>query len=223
MRTVRTALLTTLAALTLASPAFAKSTKTRERTRIVGNSAVASWDYTDGNIGTTINVVVTYNDESYTATGPGQYAFVALNINRYEIDSGNVLITGNAYVDGPSNFSFAVDNDLGTATLHVRDAIFQDDNSFTFFNVNMDLTWTATGTKTTGVSNFNDKGPGYKYNSHFNGQFRDATATGSIFGTNCLGSSACAGANTQFSPVPSNSGQLQFNHFGENSLTTQSP
>src|SRR3954471_12684278 len=123
------ALLTTLA---LSAPALAHGTKTRERLRIVGNSATADWTFNDGNIGTFVSVVVTENDESGTA-GPSETAFVSLSISRYDIESGNVLITGRAEVDGSQNFGFHIDHNLNTATLDVHDAIFQDDNSFTFF------------------------------------------------------------------------------------------
>jgi hypothetical protein len=202
------AVLTTLA---FSAPALAHGTKTRELLRIVGNSAVASWDYTDGNIGTFVNVVVTENDETGTA-GPGETAVVSLAISRYEIDSGNVLMTGAAYVEGSSNFAFHVDHQLNTATLDVSNAIFQDDNSFTFFNVDMHLTWTGTGDVTTMQSNSNEKSPGLRVKSKFKGDFRDAVASGSIFGK-----------GIQFTPMPSATAQLQFNRFGELTITTDTP
>jgi hypothetical protein len=202
------ALLTTLA---LSAPALAHGTKTRERLRIVGNTAVADWTFNDGNIGTFVSVVVSENDESGTA-GPGETAFVSLSISRYDIESGNVLITGRAEVDGSQNFGFHIDHNLNTATLDVHDAIFQDDNSFTFFNVDMHLVWTASGDPVTMEEKSNDKSPGLRVKSRFKGIFRDAVASGSIFGK-----------NIQFTPVPSSNGQLQFNKFGELTVTTDTP
>jgi hypothetical protein len=185
--------------------------KTRTRTKIVGHTAVASWDYVEGDVLTFVNVVVTENN--YTdASGRGEDAFVSLSISQSNISTGNVLITGVAYADGPSSFDFSVDKQLGTATLRVRDAIFQDDNSFTFFNVDMDLTWTATDEAYTSKSNEKYTGPGFRLKSHFQGVFRDGVATGSIFGK-----------NIQFTPGPSNSAMLQFNRFGSQEVTTETP
>jgi hypothetical protein len=201
-----------LATLTFAAPLAAHAgSKTREQTKIVGYSANASWDYVAGNIGTFVNVIVTQNDLSGT-TGPAQDAFVSLAISQYEVDTSNVLITGVAYVQGAENFQFTVDKDLGTATLRAHDAIFQDDNSFTFFNVDIDLTWTTSGEPTTANSQYREKIPGMKLNTHFTGLFRDGVASGTIVGKNIL-----------FTPVPSNSAQLQFNRFGSNSITTVTP
>jgi hypothetical protein len=200
-------------ALTTLAPfaADAKETKTHQLLKIVGDSAYANWDWTNGNIETYVSVVVTYNNESGSA-GPAQDAFVALAINRWDNDTGNVLITGVAYAIGPETFTFAVDKDLGSATVHVRDAIFQDDNSFTFFNVNMDLSWTATADATTSKSHLNFKGVGFRDITHFDGVFRDGVATGTI-----------SGKDQQFTPVPSQMGQLQHNKFGEITVTTQTP
>jgi hypothetical protein len=209
MKKLSLALALTLAAL---APLTAEAgSKTRTRTKIVGYTTVASWDYTDGDIGTFVNVVVTDNNLSGT-DGPSQDAFVSLSISQYQISTGNVLIAGVAYAEGPSNFDFQIDKDLGTATLHVNDAIFQDDNSFTFFNVDLDLTWTATAEATTSKSNDKFTTPGFRFKSHFQGTFRDGVAAGSIFGK-----------NIQFTPGPSGTAQLQYNKFGGSEVITQTP
>ena len=193
-------------------PALADAApKTRTLTKIVGYSAYATWEHTSGDVGTQVAVGVTDNDLSGTG-GRSEDAFVALAISQYQISTSNVLISGVAYVFGPENFEFTIDRALGTATLRVRDAIFQDDNSFTFFNVDLDLTWTATGEAYSLKSNDRSKVPGLKYNSHFNGTFRDGVATGSVFGK-----------NIQFTPVDSTSAQLQFNRFGSMEITTGTP
>jgi hypothetical protein len=197
-------------ALTLPLAAQAKTT-THEQSRIAGYSANASWSYDDGTTGTFVNVQVTENDETGTA-GPGQDAFVALAISRYDIATGNVLIDGVAYAFTGSEFQFTADRQLNTATLHAKNMIFQDDNSFTFFNVDIDLTWAATAEATTMKQQYREKVPGMLFMSKFNGSFRDATASGSIFGK-----------DTQFTPAPSTSGQLQFNKFGSVSVTTTTP
>ena len=209
MRKFALAFAMTLAAL--APLAAQAGSKTRVRTKIVGYSSYASWEYTEGDVGTFVNVVVTDNNLSGT-DGRSQDAFVSLAISQYQISTGNVLIAGVAYVDGPDNFDFSVAKDLGTATLRVRDAIFQDDSTFTFFNVDMDLTWTATAEATTAKSNDKFVEPGIRTKSHFQGVFRDGVAAGSIFGK-----------NIQFTPVQSSSAQLQFNRFGNMEVTTTTP
>lgn len=201
----------TLALATLIPLAADAAPKTRTLTKIVGYSASATWDHVEGDVGTFVSVNVSDNDLSGTG-GRSEDAFVYLSISRYELSTGNVLITGVAQVEGPSNFEFSIDKALGTATLRVRDAIFQDDNSFTYFNVDLDLTWTATAEAYTLKTNDRSKGPGYKYNSHFNGTFRDGVATGSIFGK-----------DIQFTPVPSSMAQLQFNRSGQIETITGTP
>jgi|SRR5688572_15818937 len=210
------AILSTLALTPFAAQA---GSKTHERTRIVGYSAVASWDFTEGNIGTFVNVVVTENDESGTA-GPSETAQVSLAISRFDLTTSNILMDGVAFIDGSDNFELVVDKQLGTATLRVRNAIFQDNNSFTFFDVDMDLTWTATADAFTGKSHFKEKVPGMKTNSMFHGTFRDGVASGSIVGRNIPTGTE---PTIQFTPVPSNMAQLQFNKFGSHTVTTVTP
>jgi hypothetical protein len=191
--------------------AQAAGTKTHTRTKIVGYSSYATWEHVEGDVGTFVSVVVTENDESGTS-GPSETAYVSLSISQYQVSTSNVLISGVAYVDGSSNFDYHVDKQLGTATLRVRDAIFQDDSTFTFFNVDMDLTWSATGEAYTSKSNNKYKDPGFRETSHFHGTFRDGVAAGSIFGK-----------NIQFTPGPSDTAQLQFNRFGSQSIVTTTP
>lgn len=206
MRTSVAALALTLA---VAAPLSAQAkTKTVEHVKIVGDTAIASWDYTQGNILTFVNVVATLNNvkEDHVKT---EDAFVSLAISQSEIDTGNVLISGVAFA---TDFDFHVDHDLKMATLHVQDAIFQDDSTFTFFNVNIDLNWNATAEATTQHSHDQIREPGLKINSQFKGEFRDAEAVGSIFGK-----------DIQFTPVPSTGGQLQANKFGSVTITSGKP
>jgi hypothetical protein len=207
----KTALALALTLTTLAPLAAHAGTKTREHTKIVGNSAYAQWDYVEGTVGTHVSIVVTDNNDSGTG-GRSPDAFVALAIDKYDTESSNVLLSGVAYVFGPENFDFTIDKDLGTAAMHVRNAIFQDDSSFTFFNVDLDINWTASADATTSKSHFNYKAPGIHEISHFQGVFRDGVATGSIFGK-----------DQQFLSGPSEIAQLQQNKFGDTTITTQTP
>lgn len=206
---MRTPFATLALTLAVAMPLSAQAAhKTQEHVKIVGDTAIASWGYTEGNILTFVNVIATLNNVR-DENGKSQDAFVSLAISQSELDTGNVLITGVAFT---TEFDFQVDNDLNMASLHVDDAIFQDDNSFTFFNVDIDLTWNATAETTSQHSHEQIREPGLKINSQFKGEFRDAEATGSIFGK-----------DIQFAPMPSMSGQLQHNKFGSVSITTGTP
>jgi hypothetical protein len=213
MSITKPALALALSLATLFAPlsADARGTRTHTRTKIVGYTTVASWDYTEGDVLTFVSVVVTENDLSGTA-GKSTDAFVSLTISQSNISTGNVLISGRSEVIGPDAFDFIVDRQLGTARLVVNDAIFQDDNSFTFFDVDMDRTWTATADAVESKSHDKVKEPGIKFTSRFQGTFRDGVAQGSIFGK-----------NIQFTPMASTSAQLQFNKFGSIEIVTETP
>jgi hypothetical protein len=198
-------LLALVMTLAFAVPLTAHATTTVDHNNIVGDSAYASWDFVDGNIGTFVNVVV----DSQVGTSPTK--FVSLSIAQYQVDTGNVLISGVAYAE---NFTFTLDPQLGSATLHVANAVFQDDNSFTFFNVDMDLTWTATADAVTQRFHEHYRVPGMVFNSNFQGTFRDATASGSV-----LGKSVPNRGDVQFTPAPSTMGQLQHNQNGSVTVT----
>jgi hypothetical protein len=206
MRTSAIALAVTLA---VAAPVTARAgTRTIEFSKIAGDTAIAEWDYTQGDVVTYVNVVVSNNNVADN-NGKNKDAFISLAISQSSISTGNVIMTGSAYTD---QFDLSVDRDLRMATLHVKDLIFQDDNSFTFFNVNIDLNWTANGPVTTSVSHDHVRSPGMTVLSMFKGDFRDAQASGSIFGK-----------NIQFTPMPSTQGQLQHNKFGTLTITTGKP
>jgi hypothetical protein len=207
MRTSTIALAVTLA---VAAPLTAQAnTRTIEFNRIVGDTATAEWDYTQGDVVTYVNVVVSKNAVNDNESGKSSDAFVALAISQSSISTGNVIITGSGYT---SDFDFSVDRDLKMATLHAKNLIFQDDNSFTFFNVDIDLNWSATGSITTATSHDHVRSPGMVMLSMFKGDFRDASATGSIFGK-----------DIQFTPMSSTQGQLQHNKFGTLTITTGKP
>jgi hypothetical protein len=192
--------------LALAAPAAAHAAgRTVEHVKIEGDTAYASWSYSQGNVLTFVNVIATLNNVK-DGNGKSKDAFVSLAISQSEMDTGNVLLAGVAYT---SDFDLHVDHDLQMASLRAMDAIFEDDNSFTFFDVDIDLSWTATADATNQHSHDNFASPGLKINSQFKGEFRDAQASGSIFGK-----------NIQFTPTPSSSGQLQHNEFGSVTITT---
>ena len=94
MRTSLAALALTLAVATPLTAAAKQ--KTVDHVKIVGDTAVASWDYTQGNVLTFVNVVATLNNVK-DENGKSKDAFVSLAISQSALDTGNVLITGVAY------------------------------------------------------------------------------------------------------------------------------
>lgn len=189
------------------SQATAK-TKTIEHTKIVGDTAVATWEYTQGNVMTFVSLVVS-NENVRDATGKYERPLLSLAIAQSLVDTGAVLIAGSA---SSEDFTLTVDNQLDTATLHLANAIFEDDFNQTSFNISADLSWTATGELLKQNSNDRVSFPGFKMNTRFKGDFRDAIATGTITG-NAL----------EFAPVPSQDAQLQHNMFGSLTITTTIP
>jgi hypothetical protein len=207
---MRTSVIAVALTLAVGAPLTAQAkTRTVEFNRIVGDTATAEWDYSDGDVVTYVNVVVTRNNVTDNQSGKSKDAFVSLAISQSSISTGNVIITGSGYT---SDFDFTVDKDLKMGTLHAKDVIFQDDNSFTFFNVDIDLNWTATAAATSSASHDHVHSPGLLMLSMFKGEFRDASAAGSIFGK-----------DIQFAPTPSTQGQLQHNKFGTVTITTGKP
>jgi hypothetical protein len=163
----------------------------KERTRISGETAVATWNYQIGDVATYISVVVTDND---TRSGghPSSDRFATVSILRSNVVTGNVLVAGVADL---SDFDFEVDH--RRARLRAE-GLFEDDSTLTFFPISIDLTWTATGEPERQHSREIFREPGFIIKTRFRGVFRDAVAAGSIFGD-----------DTQFVAGDAESAQIQ--------------
>jgi hypothetical protein len=194
---MRTAAFVLAAALALPLPARAES-RTVTHNKIVGNSAFAQWEYTQGDVATGVFLIVTNNN--VTGSTPSEDKFLTIAIDSANIVTGNPIVSG---VLPTSNFTLTVDHDLGTATL-TASGVFEDLFTLTSFPMNVNLTFTATSELTKQHSHFKTRDAGFMFHSHFKGDFRDATATGSIFGN-----------NTEFVNGPASVGQIQANQFGE--------
>jgi hypothetical protein len=109
----------------------ASAAVTVDHQHISGNTVVATWNYQVGDVATFVSVVTT------EAT---QDRFATVNILQSNVVTGDVLIASVADV---GDFQLSVASDLGTAHFQAQ-GTFEDDSTFTFFPIRVDLTWTAT-------------------------------------------------------------------------------
>jgi hypothetical protein len=186
-----------------ALPAPAEAHINKERSRIDGNTAVATWNYQVADVATFVSVVVTDNSTVTNGTS-GQDRFATVSILQSNVSTGNVLVAGVADL---SEFTLTVDDHLGSAHLQAS-GLFEDDSTLTFFPITIDLTWTATADAVRQHSHDVFREPGFLVISRFKGLFRDAAVTGSI-----------SGNDTEFVFGASESGQIQQNDSG--TLTIQ--
>src|SRR5689334_6427219 len=103
MRTSAIALAVTLA---VAAPLTAQAKgRTVEFTKISGDTAVATWEYAEGDVATYVSVVASKSNGRENGQKTTD-AFLVLAISRSEISTGNILLTGTGYT---ANFDFSVD------------------------------------------------------------------------------------------------------------------
>jgi hypothetical protein len=190
---MRTVLATSIFTLALAGSASAAVTVDHQK--ISGNTVTATWNYQDGDIATFVMIVATQDTADRFAT---------VSILQSNVVTGNVLIAGVADL---ADFQLSVASDLGTAHFQAQ-GTFEDDSTFTFFPISIDLTWTATSGPDRQRSTFHFNEHGFVSNTVFRGTFRDASASGSIVMN-----------SAQFVPGATTDAQLQANDFG--SVTVQ--
>jgi hypothetical protein len=204
------ALLALALTASVSTVAQARGTKTITHNKIVGDSVYAIFEYSVGPVNTYLSVSVTNQTEQ--DGGPRtQDAFLSITMSQYNTETFELLAVGEAFTP---DFVLTMDKGLNTATVRADHIIFQNygvfPNVFTDWAVN--LTFTGSGVVDSQHSHFNEKDPGVKLNIQFEGDFRDAIASGSIFG-----------GGVQFTPVPSTSAQLQHNKFGIQSAIITTP
>jgi hypothetical protein len=159
----------------LAFPGRADAHIHKQRTRIDGNTAVATWNYQNGDIATFVSVVVTDQDVVDNGSSSGD-RFATVSILQSNVVTGNVLVAGVADL---SDFTFDVDHNLKRARLRAT-GLFEDDSTLTFLPFSVDLQWTATGGPERQSSHDLFKEPGFIVKTRFHGVSRDAAVTGSI-------------------------------------------
>jgi hypothetical protein len=196
-------------ALMLAVPLAAQAgTKIREKTKFIGESVSASWSYTNGDIFTFVSVVASNNNTVINGE-KSEDAFATVSIVRVDLSTDTVLISGSAETN---NFTFHLDNNLSQATLSIPNVVFQNDATFTFFDLAVNLTWTGTGDITSLHTKEKEVHPGFKLKSQFKSDGREGVATGSVFGN-----------DIQFTPVPSETASLMHAKSGTMTIETVTP
>lgn len=166
-------------AVLAAIPATALAQSTVETIKFRGKAAFAEWRYVEGDIQTDIAVVWSADSIKTGGTGGSSTTwspFLSIQIFRTNIVTGDVFISG---VGQSENFEFSVAGDLRSAVL-TEETIFQDDSTFTFFGLLVDLRWEATGPRQTNVDHVHEIDGEVVYRQVSNGAFRPAVTTGSI-------------------------------------------
>jgi hypothetical protein len=168
-------------AVLAAIPATALAQGTVETMKLREKAAFAEWRYVEGDIQTDIAAVVSEARTKTGGTGGSSTTwspFATISISRSNLTTGDVLISG---VGQSENFEFRVAGDLRSAVVRLE-TIFQDDSTFTFFDLFVDLRWEATGPRQTDVDRVLERDVGFVYREVSEGSHRPAVATGSIVG-----------------------------------------
>jgi hypothetical protein len=198
-------------AVLAAIPATARAQGTVETMQSRGNHVFAEFRYVEGDIQTELAAVI--SEDLFRTGGTGESStikspFATISILRSNLTTGDVLISG---VGQSENFEFSVTGDLRSAVVRVE-TIFQDDSTFTFFDLFVDLRWEATGPRQTDVNRVLeiDIGEGFMYQDVSRGAHRPAVATGSILGqfTDAAGNVI---REEEFVRGPSFHGEIQHN------------
>jgi len=187
-------------ALTLVALAVT-STLAGDIIRFSGRFAEAFFFSTDGCIAVFVGVFA--NDGTFQAPpGPGSSSSGAgIFINEFNFCTGSsVFFSGFATL---ADADFRVSRDLTSATLNTTipvEVFVCDEFGCTFVGtdvVDVDQTWTGTGTLSRGNSHFHSSSPNCIVNGHSNGSSRPAEASGSV-----------TIAATDFTPNPTDSAFL---------------
>jgi hypothetical protein len=195
-------------ALSLAIPLEARATTvTHERTRIVGETAFAVWDYTLDNKITHVEVVVTNNNTLMNGEKASD-AFVSVVLTQADATTNEVLLDAFGIT---STFDFSLNPTLSTATLNIANIQILDvAHNNPAFDTSISFTWTGVGDTIEQTIKEKTKVPGLWSQYRFKGSIRDATASGSM-----------VGMSTQFTPVGSSGGLLLRNTEGSMIITLE--
>jgi hypothetical protein len=205
------ALLAVLTLLLAAPPAHASTVI--ERTNLRDEGAFAEWEYVDpdGTL-TQLTVVV-----SRAAKRPGDQVFVpTLAVSWLRADAaGNTLVAGQGVAE---NFDFTVAANLATArvvgTVPVTDEFFGDTVDYP-----VEVTWTATGPTHRDKLHSYSKENGIIIKLRFEGDWREAQATGTVLGPRFSGDPN----PTNLTPIPSQRAQILRTENGSLTIQTGHP
>jgi hypothetical protein len=198
MRTVMAVLITAVATASAGAvwaQAQAQAQVIRLHENIKEATIVGHWEYPNSFAGTT------FVDLFANQPGPGSTSRPTLSFSIISTDANGFVVLG--FVDfETSTMSLTESTDLSTARLQATGLAF-DLLSSAVVPLNIDLTFSATGELLDTRSNFHFIEPGTVIDSHFDGQSRDAVATGTFLVN-----------GTNYTPVPSQLAQLLFNCTG---------
>jgi hypothetical protein len=168
-------------ALALAGPANAAPGQVTHF-RFSGNSAEAAWE-------TSTATTVTDASVTVSTSKHGSSLFVDRLTSHFGAN-GNFTGATDTFAEVTRGFSFTLGHRLARARLSgsglpattcTFDANF-DQTGCRATTIGVAVTWTGRGPISRGVSNEHFKSDGFSVTSHFNGTFRDATATGTVGG-----------------------------------------
>ncbi|HEX2309049.1 MAG TPA: hypothetical protein VHI14_12075 [Jatrophihabitantaceae bacterium] len=150
--------------------------------RFSGKSADAAWETSTATSVTDAAVTVSTSNQ-------GSHLFVT-QFTAYFDTNGNFTGATDTIADVTSGFSFALGQSLASASLSgsglpattcTFDANFNQIGC-TASTIDVTVTWTGQGPISRGVTTSHSKSDGFSVTNHFNGTFRDATATGTVGG-----------------------------------------
>jgi hypothetical protein len=221
----RTALLAVAASLaaSVAAPAPAEAKRTViDRIEVKGDALYAEWIYFEGDVVTFVALVASAEKMRTTADGKLQSDVASINILRGDTVTGNVHLAGAAY---PEAFDLEVAADLSSARFR-SDSIFQDDSTFTFFDLHVDLTFSGIND----VIHEGDKSIDFipeeslLIKNRWNGKHRDAVAAGTVFGTPFPDHGPTGLQEpTEFTPMPSGTALMSRNKNGSITVVIDPP
>ncbi len=169
-----------LAVFTLVLAGFSQHSTASAATnfKFKGNSADAFFSSFDGCVLTEVSI---FASEGVFKSGPGrgtESSATSLFISQFDFCADAQVLAAEGFADlSPSDFEVA--NKLSSATLDATVNVF-DFVSGSSFDVDVNLTWTATGGLSRQNVNNHFTSPGCKVHSRFRGTSREATVSGSI-------------------------------------------
>ena len=153
--------------------------------RFHGMAAQADFDSLspDGCIDTFVFV-----DGSQNTVNQQTFSSADVFIGKFDICTNTQLLAASGFTDNPT---FQIDKKLLSASLNTTISVF-DTVSGNTFNVSVSVTWTSTSAIAHEISTFHFHTKGFTENAHFNADFRDANASGTV-----------SDGTTNFTPSPS--------------------
>lgn len=144
-----------------------------------GPTAFASFLNAEGCTVTDVMVIASENRIQDSPGSPTNVSFASVTIYQYDSCTGTTLLYASGTTNPLSKGELQISKTLGTATLNTTVSVF-DEISETNLDLDVSLSWTATGPLTRDKDNVQIHTPGCITNSHFRGRTRIAEAWGNV-------------------------------------------